>query len=735
MADRVGKEVEEFAVRLDTWYDQSKKGEKAKYEATVKVIGDFSDIAERNVRHLKNQDPASNEGQLSEHKKKEIRRAARNGDSKDEALWFGQSTRAPVPSSNAQELREWQAELATWELVRVIFDLYHQKPGTDPEAVKREELAKVGGVDPLCPRGQVWERFIINDDLAKEKKAVLKWLQQTTKNTENNVDLILDQWAKESGKDINTWTSGWLETKAAIKQAKRAHGVEGPLDATVMVHGRDAEKPLVTRLDPDAQTRQKGALERGDVYYEHALWMVAYEMLRRGEPIQEINEWFKDKNQGYRAFMLGASGDKRPEGCPNIATPDFGYLHRRTTYLAAQGSSYPYEAAALGIVSGNFQKVQAVSSSWDDHLFSYYNALLLSRFDHLLLTEPKERPRAQTTKPFNFPDVLEHFNCDWTDATKKVVETLLHDKATSEQAKTPIKLIQGALLTQSLDELIHKVGVAIADATQEKSSRSTFIVDPDHTSKAAVAAGPDGTFSCRGKRTVVVEDFYQAFLHDPHALRILVHLFILLGDSRNPLTPSQRSVLFARGNVIAAYVEYLRFAQRLQPIPLYTAQMERWRGSMTLARVLPHVTIREEQKDCVKHMQRYDVDTEATLIRYFDYIVGQTGLVTGITHQVQDPVSKYELRDKCIQDPTMYLWPNGQRVRARASKTISEKDRAVVESLGWLNYLEEKNEEKFARNIEKALAIFLCKLPRKSYRLCCVWPRPRQYRGFWADEY
>lgn len=722
MADRVGKEVEEFAVRLDTWYGQSKKGGKAKYEATVKVIGEFSNIADRNVRDLKNQHPiAAGHQSLNEHKRNETRRAARNEPSTDEGLLFGKSSRTAISSSSEKELRDWQAELATWELVRAIFDLHHRKPGTDPKADKREKLAKAGGLDPLCPKHEVWDRFIISDDLAREKQVVLRWLQQTARNTESNAGAIIDQWNNESRKDVNTWTSGWLETKATIKQAKRAQGVEGPLDPAVTVHGRDAEGSLVTRLDPDAQTRQKGALERRDVYYEHALWRVAYEMLRRGEPMSKINEWFKERHQGYRAFMLGASGDDRPEGSPNLSTPDFGYLHRRTTYLAAQSTSYPYEGAALGIVSGNFEAIQAVSSSWDDHLYAYYNAFLLARFDHFLLTEPKDRPRAQTSKPFNFPGVMEHFNGDWVNATRKIVDLLKHDKTTSDQAKTPIKLIQGALLTRSLDDLVHKVGIAIADAVPSKSSRTSFIVDPDHTAAAASAAGPDGIFSCRGQRSLVVEEYYQAFLQDPHALRILVHLFIILGRPRDPLDQSKRSTLFARGNVIAAYIEYLRFAQRLQPIPLYAAQMEMWRGSMTLARVLPHITNHDEQRDCVKHMERYDVDAEGTLRRYFDFIVGQTGLVTGITHEVANPISQYELRDKPIRDPTMYLWPNGQRVRARASKTVSEKDRAVVDCLGWFTYLGEKDEDKYTQSIEKALAIFLCK--------SSVVPMPTAYTG------
>ncbi|KAF1966159.1 hypothetical protein BU23DRAFT_603734 [Bimuria novae-zelandiae CBS 107.79] len=707
MADRVGKEVEEFAIRLDKWYDESQKNVQAKHKATVQVVGHFRDIAERNVRDLKQQHPVAGKGQLTEHKKNEIRRAARNGDSSEERLTFGLSSRTAASPWSAQELRDWQAELATWELVRVVFDLYHPAPGTDPDADRRAKLAKVGGTDPLCPKNEVWERFIISDDAAREKKVILKWLQQTAKNTENNDDLILEQWAKESGKDINTWTSGWLETKATIKQAKRAQGVEGPLDASVIIHGRDAEKPLVTRLDPDAQTRQKGALEKRDVYYEHALWMVAYEMLRRGESMNVINEWFKERNQGYRAFMLGASGDPRPDGSPNLATPDFGYLHRRATYLAAQGTSYPYEGAALGIVSGNFQTIQAVSSSWDDHLYSYYNALLLARFDKFLLNEARNQARVQSSNTFNFPGVMEHLNGDWGNATHKVVELLKNDKSTSKQAKTPIKLIQGALLTRTLDELVHKVGVAIADAMQAGSSHPTFIVDPDLTIKAATAAGPDGIFTFRGKRSVAVEDYYQAFLQDPHALRILVHLFIILGDSRDPLTRDKQSVLFAKGNVIAAYVEYLRCAQKMQPIPLYAAQMEQWRASMTLARIFPLIAGHDEQTECVKHMKRYGVDAENTILRYADFVLGQTGLVAGLEHDIVNLISRYELRDQPIEGSTASLWPNARRVRAGGSKSVSGKDRAVVQSLKWFDYLNKKDEEMFSTRITKALAIFL----------------------------
>lgn len=718
MAGRSGKGVEEFAEKLDTWYDKSQKDEKARHEATIQVFTDFKNIAESNVRDLNNQNPSAGQGQLSHHKKQEIQRAAHLGVFKagssifGQSLGqsFGQSSRTALSASSAKELREWQAELATWELVNAVFDLHHPAPGTDPEAMKREGLSRLGNDDD-CTKNEVWERFIISDDLAREKKVVIKWLQQTAKNSENNVDLILEQWAKESGKDINKWKSGWLETKQTIKQAKRAQGVEGPLDPSVTIHGRDAEKPLVTRLDPDAQTRQKGALEKRDVYYEHALWMVAYEMLRRGESMNTINEWFKDRNEGYRAFMLGASGSSRSEGSPNMATPDFGYMHRRSCFLAAKSTSYPYEGAALGIVSGNYEPIQAISSSWDDHLYSYYNALLIARFDSFLLSTPKDRPRAQTHKAFNFPGITEHINNDWPNATKRVVELLKQNKSTSEQAKTPIKLIQSALLTRTLDELVHKVGVAMADFVRSNTSRPTFIVDPDHSEEEARAAGPDGLFSCKGQRSVVVEDYYQAFLHDPHALRILVHLFIVLGDPQDPLSSSRRSMLYARGNVVAAYVEYLQFAQRLQLIPLYASQMETERASMTLARVLPHIPERAEQELCVTNMRIYNIDVEDTLVRYFEFAMGQTGLVTGLNYEVKEPISRYlgMLEKPNADDPYEHLWPKCGRVKLRDNVTIAPEDKAVTHCLMWFDILEERDEDQFFARLVRAYATFLGK--------------------------
>lgn len=715
MADRVGKEVEGFAKRLDHWYTKSSENENAKHKATVKVLDSFRDFAESNVEELKKAVPVIDKDGLNGTLEQHTKRA--------EHTEPHAYTNHRHKDKSARGLPEWQAELATWELARLVFDLRHPQPGTDTEAAKNTKLRNAGGLDRRSPKAEVWERFIISDDLGREKKAVLRWLQQTANSSERNEDLIMEEWAKQSGKDVDTWTSGWLETKATIKHTKIALGVEGPLDSNVKVSGRTTDGALVTRLDPDAQTRQQCALEKPDVYYENALWKACYEMLRRGDPPSKINDWFKAKKQGYRAICIGASGEVWPDGAPNISPPDFGYLFRRTAYLAAQSASYPYEGAAYGMVSGNFQRIQAISSSWDDHLYAYYNALLLSRFDRYLLAEPQDQPRAQKHPQLNFPGVMEHINNDWENATQKVVELLAQDPATSHEAKTPIKLIQSALLTGTLDDLICKVGVAIADAVQARSSVPTFIVDPDHNADDAFAAGQEGVFSCRGTRSVIVPDYYQRFLHDSHALRILVHIFIVFGNPRDPLSRERRFEYFARGNVIAAYVEYLRLAQRLQPIPLYAAHLERWRASMTLGRILPAVTDPDEQKRYVKLMRGYGLKVEKTLLQYFNFALAQTGLVVGFPrHEVAEPISKYELLDIPRQGHATYRWPNGQHIKDQVIDPTTRREHiAVVDCLLWYSHLKKKDENELSALVRNTLVIFLRK--SMAFRLCNSFSR------------
>ena len=222
MADRVGKEVEAFAERVDYWHTHGSETAAAKHQATVHMVGHFRDVAESQVIELKSTSGADNQGALN----KSIRRRVQTmGEGS-----FGHSFQSVVPSVEAstpldntkvQELRQWQAELATWELLRIIIDHYHPEPGRDFEAEKRQRLEQAGGKERYSPNGEIWTRFLLEDNQAKEKDLILRWLEKIAQDTESDIESITAALEDKSGKGANTWTSGWLDTKSKIKQGKR----------------------------------------------------------------------------------------------------------------------------------------------------------------------------------------------------------------------------------------------------------------------------------------------------------------------------------------------------------------------------------------------------------------------------------------------------------------------------------------------------------------------------------
>jgi nuclear pore complex protein Nup107 len=711
MAERVGKEVEKFAERVDHWHLHGHEDPKLKYQSTVKLVGKFRDLAESTVNNLKEQSNTANQGALDRSVRGRIQNIA---DEHGKHL-FGQSALAIVPSiepsvgsdsTGVRELRQWQAELATWELVRIMIDHYHPEPGTDVAARKAARLAEIGGTSRFSPKNEVWDRFVLEDDEAREKQLVLKWLQQTARNTESDIESIVEQWGTISGKDTNTWTNGWLDTKARIKQAKRMQGLDKPLDKDHVVQGKGTAQSLITRLDPDAPLRQKRVLDKPDEYYENALWMVCYEMLRRGEPWDKIREWCKERNEAWRGVSLGTAHASHPDGGPNVAGSDLGYLFRRMCFYAARGAKAPYEGAVYALLSGDFKEVQATCRSWDDHLYAYYNALLLSRFDRYLRQNPKPQPwvSEKTVLEFGFQDAVAEFD-NWETSNKQVIDLLMRNGATSDQAKTPIKLIQGALISGTLQDLLYKVGVAIAEMLQDDDRPVNLIIDPDTdlynpTSKKAT-----------GQRAVSAEGYHQSIARDPQALRLLVHIFIVYNERGLNLIQLDERKAYAMENIIAAYIEFLRITKRISLIPLYASQLGPYRATHCMARILPNIKNNEEQKQCINLMELYQMDADGAVDTNFYLNLRHSGLVAGVEFEVLKPISRCPMVEDWFGEEAndAYLWPGVRIQQNMAGFDILPKEEALLESLEWFSYLN-KDYGLIFRGLEKALVTLLRRL-------------------------
>jgi nuclear pore complex protein Nup107 len=718
MAERVGKEVEKFAERVDSWHVNGNETAQLKYQTTVKLVGQFREVAETQVKELKRAYSTENKRELERSVRRRIQDMVEASDTNAQSR-FGQSLQSTGPSaesvnnhdsSRLSDLRQWQAELATWELVSIMIGQHYTEPETDPTTEKRKRLAEVGGNKRFSPNSEIWDRFILEDDQAKEKALVLRWLEQTARSERSDLQSITTELEAQSGRGAHTWTSGWLDTKSKIKQAKRLEGADQPLKPdSINIKTADRTQNLVTQLDPDGPARQKGALEKSDEYYERALWMVCYEMLRRGLPWDEICEWAQERNEAWRGVSVGAAYEAHPTGGPNVAGPTVGYLFRRMCFYAARGARIPYEGAVYGLLSGDLKQVQVVCRTWDDHLHAHYNALLLSRFDSYLQKNHSTRVNQNLAQKFVFQDAVANIG-DWNEASRKVISLLKQQKATENESTHPMKLIQGALIAETLEELLVKVGTGLADMLQNDERPVNLMLHPDsdHTDPGPEPIGEE--------RTYTAERYYQTLATDPHALRILAHIFLLFKNGLNTLDSMVMPIWIAMDNVVVAYIELLRITKRISLIPLYAAQLAPERAAHCLARVLPDIRNTEEQRRTVGLFRQYGIDVVEVVAQSFTFAFKNSGFThfakEGHT-VISSPIERFVILEKS-SSKDFGLWPGYRIKREFHGSLIEPKDDAIIESLQWYHYISNDYKQTFD-HLNNALTIFLrkytCPLP------------------------
>jgi nuclear pore complex protein Nup107 len=684
MADRVGKEVEKFAERVDEWHSHGNGSERDLYQTTLHMVDSLKEFADSTVEELRDQSGAENRGELQKSVRRRIKKMAEEArpDLDFQSVLTSTEPHAGPQSARVQELRHWEAEAATWDLLRIIIEHYHPEPGHDIEAEKRERLAAMGDTNRYSPNIEIWDRFLLEDDEAKEKEIVLRWLERTAQNSESDIKSITEQLEAESGKDTQTWTSGWLDTKFKLKQEKRLNHMDRHFgEAFHGLKANDEAQDLVTQLDPDAPTRQKRALAKSDEYYERALWMVCYEMLRRGVPWGEVSEWCKDKNEAWRGISLGAADETHPDGVPNLSGPTAGYLFRRMCYCAAIGSRTQYEAAVYGLLSGDVETVESVCRSWDDHLYARYNALLLSRFDEYLLKNyPRRLPQAIAQK-FVFRDAAAKMD-SWESSSAEVIDLLKSQRSTAALAELPIKLIQSSLIGGGMSKLVRKIGEALGLMLKKDTSITSLFWDP------ASDGVTSKSHSISSSQQSTGEKCYQTLAVDSNCLRILVHIFIVLRKGLGLLEEENEAERANLDNIIIAYIEFLRMTKRILLIPLYAAQLDGDRPYHCLARILPDIRNPEEQKEFIKLLEGYDLDPARVLAGNFAHIAETLTRENKHTY-----IPKYTLLEETKEPDD--LWP-GVRVRRQfAGLDINPSDDLILDSMRWHLHLEREIETTF----------------------------------------
>lgn len=670
---RFALDAERFAKALDS-ISRGTRTHSEKRADIVKLVNRYHDIATEKVSTLRETSRYS----LSSRQR-----------SLDESSQDSMDVDEAEDARIDQELRHWELEKQTWDLLRRLLPLrYPERKTLQP---KRRDISK------FQDSSQLWEEFLQSDSTAQERKAIMECMQEFSDETSMDIDeMVREYQTKAERGDIVAY--GWLHTRTAIKMTKNMQGYIGPLDPNAAHMTEDhrnqiGSDPLVTQLDPDVVTRQNRKLEPQDEYFERAIWLGCYELLRRGRSMSEIRDWCVERTEVWRAVSMSAMPlSKDSEGERTVSNPLATLLWRRTCYaLARNGGTDDFERAVYGILSGDIPSVEKVCETWDDFVFAHYNALLRSQFDNYVAKRSSPEAVQAATQSLPAFNALQ-FHGDGAPIGERVVHYLETNPKTSEEAQDPIKALQGAVISDSVSQFAYDNGLALGRHAN-KDGASALIPD---FSQSQFKLDDDKYFS----------------LPQPNGLRVLVHAFLLISSLEelqggDTLKQDLRS---AQENVLAAYVSALRLHNLVELIPIYCAKIQGERAFFTLSRNVSMITDEEERRTILTIMEKIGMDIAEFVIfqprsLLKEYPEPGNDLRSGALNMFLDEVPSLKY---------------GRRLRpdffGEMPDTLDPVDEQLIQSLEWMMLVDGLGDEILAMGVaiyKRFLSMMRHAFPRK----------------------
>ncbi|KAM0517962.1 hypothetical protein ACHAQF_008702 [Verticillium nonalfalfae] len=566
------------------------------------------------------------------------------------------------PAATISQLRKWESELQTWDLLQRLATLRY--PQT-------KSAAATGGLDAEIHsrKDDLWGSFVAQADRTAERKTVLEWLQHTATTGPAIDELIRDlQQNAERGQII---AHGCIHTRTALKLHKDLLGASRPLDplaANVVQSLVTTDKaPLVSQLDPDAVTRQSRKLEPQDEFFERAIWVGCFQLLRRGCTLAEIQEWCAERTETWRAVSLSAlplagTGDAviQKEDAVSIA------LWRRMCFASARhAGTDEVESAVYGVLAGDIQSVEKVCKSWDDFMFMHYNALLRSQFDSYVLEQCQPEMSANIDQQFAVFDAVQYHGEEST-AEKRLIKSLKVHKLTRGEASMPLKVLQAALITKETSQHFLQQGMVLA------RERGEVDTEPTNTE-----ADTNGFVNGR----------------DYDTLRVAVHVLIVLSTldeldvstSLSPTLEREPQTRAIQETVISSYVTLLRLAQYEELIPLYCSKMSIPRAYEVLSVNLRHLTDRDARLNQLELVQKSGLDVLRFVRMQPRLILSQLGNVEQKIGSRREPFRIIEAGPGSLK--------YGRLIKidffGEDPDAISEEEELLIRSLEWLLLVDE----------------------------------------------
>ncbi|RYP65361.1 hypothetical protein DL771_008351 [Monosporascus sp. 5C6A] len=526
-------------------------------------------------------------------------------------------------------LQYWKLEAQTWDMLRRLLPLrYSNRNALKPSS---------RDVSRFQNTSEIWDDFLRTDPAANERKAVLECLQASADESRVDLDELVREYQQRAERG-DIIAHGWLHTRSAIKMQKNINGWSGTLDPSTsdagqMLLNTNGTEPLVTQLDPDVASRQGRKLQPQDEYFERAIWLGCYELLRRGRSISEIRDWCIERTEVWRAVSMSAMPLSRGEEQERVnANPLSTILWRRTCFaLARQGGTDDYERAVYGILSGDIPSVEKICLEWDDFVFAHYNALLRSQFDAYLMKRSTPDATASVTQSLPSFNAVQ-FHGDSASVGKRIVESLESHPKTAAEARTPMKSLQAAIISDNLDQYIYEFGLVLGE--QANGEESSALIPKF------------------GIRDVEIDASKFFRLDSYRGLRILVHIYILItsledldGNNRKSLTERHR----AQENVLSAYASALRLNDMTDLLPLYCSKLEGDRAFFTLGRNVSNLVDPDAREMLLRIMEKLGMDIAKfvqfqpeSLLRQYPDVDGDRPVLGGFTvFSNEPPTLKY----------------------------------------------------------------------------------------------
>jgi nuclear pore complex protein Nup107 len=674
IAERVGREVELFAEKMDTLRPAFDASRSEKRERAGLLVKEYRSIAEETVSRLTKQH--GDEQQRMFRRRWQGRRAYMADEEEDED--FSNSNRDHRVKTVLADLEDWQGELQTWQLLDGLLDCRYSHDASIPAEQHAQELTT--SQDRFEADGTTWTDFLTTSDSARDKLTILKWLESTA-HTDRSLggDLIMieEELEEATMKKKSLFTSSWSDTKSCIKAEKVLRLWEGPVDSAQMtaeIRTRDGTGTVVTQLDVDAVTRQRRHLEMADREFESCFWNICWVMLRRGMPMDQVREWCAERNEFVRALAMGAT-IAQPAG-HNSDTQ----IHTRLRWrkmcrqLAKDGGGFTTaERAVFALLSGERSIVEKMSRNWHDFLFASVNSLLLGQYEtYVLQHHASGVPQAMQQS------IRDAIGTSVPDDAVEGIRTVLAamNKSEASQPDPRFQSIQATILADNIKQMIFHQGVSIARQARESGS----VVFNELTDRSVATLMSD-------------DQFIEPITDEPNILRILAHLYLIFLDLGVDFGTKQE--LKATENIIAAYIAFLRFSGKMMPIPAYASRLSTDRCNTVMAKVISDVQDTEQRATMLEMMEVAGIDVVHVIEKQYEAAIAHTRIG-------EESEETFNLHLCTPTNDT--TWP-GRKVYEPEDLSLTADEELLIHSLEWFMLLDRQWAMTFAALTDVAIRL------------------------------